>query len=136
MYLPGSSILNIFLSSSVSYCLTSSSSSLQYSLSNSLTNSIVFFKFSLLSQVFFLAVYSFHHTKYLSLPRTFLLFIIFSTSHSSSPLITTSCGVSFFCPSTCDLYYRIQLTLTTGCILIVFSKSNYIVLLEIIAFTL
>ena len=136
MYLPGYSLLNIFLFSSASCHLTFSSSSLLYSLSNSSTNSMAFFKFSLLSQVSSFAVHPFHCTKYLSLPHTFLLFIIFSTSHSSSPSITTGCGVSFLCPSTCNLYHYTRLTLITGCILIVLGNSNLIALLEIIALTL
>ena len=134
VYLLGNSLLNAFLSSFAS-CHLTFSSSLQYFLSNSLTNSIVFFKFSLLSHISSSAVHLFHHTKYLSLPHT-LLFMIFSTSHSSSPSITTSCGASFFCPSICDLYFRTLLTLTTGCILTVLGNSNSIALLEMIAFTL
>ena len=114
MYLPGSSLLNVLLSSFASYHLTSSSSSLWYSFSNSSTNSIAFFRFSLLSHVSSSAVYPFYHTRYLSLPHTFLLFIIFSTFHSSSSSITTGCGTFFFCPSTCDLYLHTLLTLTTG----------------------
>ena len=136
MYLSGNSLLNTFLFSSASCHLTSSSSSLQYSLLNSSTNFIVFLRFSLLSHVSSSAVHPFHRTKYLSLPRTFLLFIIFSTSHSSSPSITTGCGASFLWSSTCDLYHRTQLTLTTGCIFTVVGRSNSIVLLEMIAFTL
>ena len=136
MYLPGNSLLNTFLFSSASCHLTSSSSSLQYSLSNSSTNSIAFFRFFLLSHMSSSAVHPFYHTKYLFLPCTFLLFMIFSTSHSSSPLITTGCGVSFLYPSTCDLYYCTWLMLTTGCILTVLGRSNSITLLEMIAFTL
>ena len=100
------------------------------------TNSIVFFRFSLLFHVSSSAVQPFYRTKYLSLPHTFLLFMIFSTSHSSSPLITTGCGVSFFCSSTCDLYLHTLLTLTTGWMLTILGNSNSIALLEIIAFTL
>ena len=136
MYLSSYSLLNIFLFSSASYCLTSSSSSLLYSLSNSLTNSMAFFKFSLLSQVSSFAVHPFHHTKYLFLSHTFLLFMIFLTSHSSSSSITTGCGISFLCSSTCDLYHYTRLTLITGCILIILGNSNLIALLEIIALTL
>ena len=136
MYLPGNSLLNIFLSSSASCYLTSFSSSLLYSLSNFSTISMVFFKFSLLSHVSSSAVHPFHHTRYLSLPHIFLLFIIFSTSHSSFPSITTGYGTSFFCPSTCDLYLCTLLTLTTRCILTIFDSCNSIALLEIITFTL
>jgi len=136
VYLPGSSLLNILLSSAASCHLTFFSSFLQYFLSNSSTNSIVFFKFFLLSQVSSSTVQPFHHTKYLFCPCTFLLFIIFSTSHFSSSSITTSCSVSFFCLSTCNLYYHTQLIFTTRCILIVLGRSNSITLLETIAFTL
>ena len=100
VYFPGNSLLNTFFSSSLSCRLVSSSSSLPYSFSNSSTRSLAFLRFSLLSQVSSSAVYPFHHTRYLSLPCTCLLFIIFSISHSSSPSITTGCGISFFCPST------------------------------------
>ena len=100
VYFPGNPLLNTLLFSSVSCCLTSSSSSLLYSFSNSSTRSFAFLRFSLLSQVSSSAVHPFHHTRYLSLPHTHLLFIIFSTSHSSSSSITIGCGISFFCPST------------------------------------
>ena len=136
IYLLGSSLLNIFLSFSASCYLTSFSSSIQYSFSNSLTNSIAFFKFSLLSQMSSSAMHPFHCTRYLSLSCTFLLFIIFSTSHSSSSLITTGYGTSFLWPSTCGLYFHTLLTLTTGYILIVLGNSNSMALLEMITFTL
>ena len=100
VYFPGNPLLNTHLFSSVSYHLASSSSSLLYFFSNSSIRSLAFLRFFLLSQVSSSAIHPFHHTKYLSLPRTRLLFIIFSTSHSSSSSITTGCGISFFCPST------------------------------------
>ena len=100
IYFPSNPLLNTLLFSSVFCCLASSSSSLPYSFSNSSTRSLAFLRFSLLSQVSSSAVHPFHRTRYLSLPHTHLLFIIFSTSHSSSPSITTCCGISFFCPST------------------------------------
>ena len=100
VYFPGNPLLYMFFSSSLSCRRVSSSSSLPYSLSNSSTNSLVFLRFSLLSQVSSSAVHPFYCTRYLSLPHTLLLFIIFSTSHSSSLSITTGCGISFFCPST------------------------------------
>ena len=136
MYLSGNSLLTVFLSSSASCYLTSSSLSLLYSFSNSFTSSIAFFKFPLLSYISFSAVYPFCHTRYLSLLRIFLLFMIFSTSHSFSPSITTSYDTSFLCPSPYGLYLHTLLTLTTECILIVLGNSNSITLLEIIAFTL
>ena len=93
IYFPSNSLLNTLLFSSVSCHLASSSSSLPYSFSNSSTRLLAFLRFSLLSQVSSSAVHPFHYTRYLSLPHTCLLFIIFSTSHSSSPFITTSCGI-------------------------------------------
>ena len=91
VYFPGNSLLNTFFSSSISCRLVSSSSSLPYSFSNSSTRSLAFLRFSLLSQVSSSAVNPFYHTKYLSFPRTRLLFIIFFTFHSSSPSITIGC---------------------------------------------
>ena len=135
MYFPGSSLLNAFLSSSVSCCLASSSSALPYSFSNSFTNSLAFLRFSLLSQVFSSAVHPFHHTRYFSLPHTHLLFIIFFTFHSSSS-ITTSCGVSFLCPFTYPIYLLTLLTLTTRCIFTVLGSSNSIAFVKTIDLTL
>ena len=100
MYFPSNSLLNTFFSSSLSCHLVSSSSSLPYSFSNSSTRSLAFLRFSLLSQVSSSAVHPFYRTRYLSLPCTCLLFIIFSTSYSSSSSITMGCGIFFFCPST------------------------------------
>ena len=100
VYFPDNPLLNTFPSSSVSCYLASFSSSLPYSFSNSFTRSLAFLRFSLLSQVSSSAVHPFYCTRYLSFPRIRLLFIIFSTSYSSSPSITTGCGISFFCPST------------------------------------
>jgi len=92
--LSSSSLENIFLFSFSSYCCTSSASSL-YSLSNSLTNSFAFFRFSLLSQVSPSTVYPFYHTKNISFSLTTLLFSIFSTLNSSSPLAITGFGRVF-----------------------------------------
>ena len=100
VYFPGNSLLNTFFSFSISCRLISSSFSLPYFFSYSSTRSLAFLRFSLLSQVSSFAMHPFYCTRYLSPPRTCLLFIIFSTSYSSSSLITTGCGVSFFCPST------------------------------------
>ena len=94
VYFPGNSLLNTFSSFSLS-CYRVSFSSLLYSFSNSSTKSLAFLRFSLLSQVSSSAMHPFHCTRYLSLPRTRLLFIIFSTSHSSSPSIITSCHPFF-----------------------------------------
>jgi len=64
-------------------CHLTSLSSLSYSSSNSFSRSFVFSRFSLLSHVSPSAVNPFHCTKNLSLPLTFLLFRILSTSHFS-----------------------------------------------------
>ena len=120
--LPGSS-LHWNIPFSCSYHATSSISR-QYSFSNSSITSFAFSRFSLPSQVSDSAVNPFQRTKYLSLPLTFLLFSIRSTSHSSSPSIITGAGCSFFCPSTCPTYHRILLTFTTRCIFTVLGSSN------------
>ena len=80
---------------------------------NSATTSFVFSKSFSLSQLLCSAVNSFHHTKYFTIPLTFLLFNIFSTSYSSTPSTSTGFAFSAFCPSTCSLYYTAQLTFTT-----------------------
>ena len=109
----GNSRLNSLSSSSCSCRLSSLSSSL-YSLSNSSTSSFAFSRFSLLSQVSSSAVQPFYLTKNLFFPLTILLFMIFSTSNSSSPSMMTGFGGIFFCPFTCGLQSRTLLTLTTG----------------------
>ena len=123
------------VSSSRSYRATSSMSH-QYSFSNSSIASFAFSKFSLLSQVSDSAINSFHCTKYLSFPLTFLLFSIRSTFHSSSPLIMTGVGYSFFCSSTCSMYRRILLTFTTGYIFTVLGSSNLTAFDDTISLTL
>ena len=75
--------------------------------SNSSNTSLVFPKSSLLSQVSYSAVNLFYRTKYLSTPLIFLLFNIFSISHSLTPSISIGFPSSFFCPSTCSLYRAI-----------------------------
>ena len=117
-------------------CHATSSISYRYSFSNSLIASCTFFKFSLPSHVSDSAVNPFQRTKYLSLPLTFLLFSIRSTSHSSSPSIITGAGCSFFCPSTCPTYHCILLTFTTGCIFTVLGSSNLTAFDDIISLTL
>jgi len=99
-----------------------------YSFSNSLTSSSAFLRFSLPSYVSSFTVYPFQCTKNISFPLTTLLFSIFSTSNSSSSLITIGFGGVFFCPSTWGLYRYTQLTFTTGCILTELSNSNSIAL--------
>ena len=132
--LPGnSSLSNIPFSLS---CWFTSSIFYQYSLSNSLIVSFVFPRFSLPSQVSDSTVNPFHCTRYLSFSLICYLFKIFSTFHSSSPLIITRAGCSLFCPSTCPTYLRILLTLTTRCILIVSGSSNSTAFDNTIFFTL
>ena len=108
MYFPGSSILLYSPFSSTS-CLTTISPH-----SNSLIISSAFFRFSFFSYVSPFAVNSFHLIKYFSTPLIFLLFSIFSTSHSSTPSTSTGFPSSFLCPFICSLYRTILLTLTTG----------------------
>ena len=117
-------------------CLATSSISCRYSFSNSSIASFAFFKFSLPSQVSDSAVNPFQHTKYLSFPLTHRLFRILSTSYSSSPLIITGAGCSFFCPSTCPIYLCILLTFTTGCIFTVLGSSNLTAFDDIISLIL
>ena len=120
--LPSNSpLLNVSFSHS---CLTTSSLSHQYSLSNSSIASCAFFKFSLPFQVSDSTINPFQHTKYLSFPLTHCLFRILSTSYSSSSSIITGAGCFFLCPSTCPTYHRILLTFTTGCTFTVLGSSN------------
>ena len=136
VYLPGNSPLSyIPLSSSLSYCLMSSIS-LLYFFSKSFNASLTFLKFSLPSYVFASNINPFHCTKNFSFALAILLLRIFLTSHSSSPSITTSHGISFFCPSNWSLYLCTLLTLTTRCIFTVLDSSNSITFVEIILFTL
>ena len=132
--LPGNSpLLNI---PSLCSCYATSSISLWYSFSNSSITSCVFFKFSLPSYVFDSTVNPFQCTKYLSFPLTHCLSRILSTSHSSSSSIITGAGCFFLCLSTCPMYHCILLTLTTGCIFIVFGSSNSIAFEDTIFFIL
>ena len=105
-------------------CLLTSSMSLLYSFLYSSIAFLAFSKFSSPSQVSDSAVNPFYHTRYLSFPLIHHLFSIFSTSHFSSPLITTGAGCSFLCPSTCPTYLCILLMLTTECIFIMLGSSN------------
>ena len=120
--LPSNSLLQN-VSFSFFYLLTSSIS-LLYSFSYSLTASFAFFRFSSPFQVSDSDVNPFHCTRYLSLPLICHLFNILSTSYSSSPLIMTGAGCSFLCPFTCPIYLRTLLMFTTGYILIVLGNSN------------
>ena len=117
-------------------CHATSSISRRYSFSNSSIASFAFSKFSLPSQVLDSAVNPLQRTKYLSLPLTFLLFSICSTSYSSSPSIMTGVYCSFFCPSTWPMYLHILLTLTTGCIFTILGNSNLTAFDDTISLTL
>ena len=81
-------------------------------------------------------IYSFHQTRNLSFPCTFLLFKIFSILYSSSLSMTTGCSGTTFWSSTCSLYNHTLFMLTTRCILIVSGNSSLIALVETILFTL
>ena len=123
VYLPDNSLL---LYSFYSCCLTST-----FNLSsNSSTSSFAFSKSSFLSHVSFSTVNPFHHTKYFSTPLTFLLFSILSTSHSLTPSISIGFPSFLFYPPTCFLYHTIQLTFTTGCILIEVGSRNLTTLVD------
>ena len=74
---------------------------------NSSNTSLVFPKSFSLFQVSCSAVNLFHCTKYLSTLLIFLLFNIFSIFHSLTPSISIGFPSSFFCLSTCFLYYTI-----------------------------
>ena len=74
--------------------------------SNSAITFFVFSKSSF-SQLLCFIINLFHHTKYFITSFIFLLFKIFSTSHSSTLSTSTSFTSSTFCPSTCFLYYTI-----------------------------
>ena len=75
--------------------------------SNFSNTSLMFPKSSLFFHVLLSTINPFHHTKYFSTPLIFLLFNIFSTSHSLTPSTSTGLPSSFFCPSTCSLYRTI-----------------------------
>ena len=112
--LPGNSpLLNVSFSF---FYLLISSMSLLYSFSNSSITSFAFPRFSFPSQVSDSTINPFYCTRYLFFSLNHCLFNILSTSHSSSPLIVTGAGCSFFCPSTCPMYLCILLMFTTGCI--------------------
>ena len=109
------------------FCLLTSTLNLPLNLS---TNSLAFPKSSSLFHVLFSAVNPFYYTKYLSIPRIFLLFSIFSISHSLTPSTSIGFPAFFFCPSTCFLYYTIQLMFMTGWILIEVGSHNLTALVD------
>ena len=101
IYFPGNSILlyssfSLFFSTTLSWCLISTPNLP----SKSFTNSFAFFKSSSFSQISLSAVNPFYHTKYLSTSLIFLLFNIFSTSHSLTPSTSTGFPSSLFCSFT------------------------------------
>ena len=67
---------------------------------NSVTSSFMFSKSSSLSQLLYSIINSFHYTRYFIASLIFLLFSIFSTSHSLAPSTSTSFTSSFFYPLT------------------------------------
>ena len=81
--------------------------------SNSFIASLAFPRFSSLSHMSYSTVNLFYHTKYFATPLIFLLFKIFSTSHSLTPSTSIGFTSPFFCLSTCSLYCTIRLTFTT-----------------------
>ena len=123
MYFPGSSPLLKSLSSVIFIfsCLLTSIFILP---SNSSNTSLTFPKSSLFYHISLSAINPFQHTRYLSIPLIFLLFNIFSTSYSLTPSTSIGFPSFFFCPPTCSLYHTIQLTFTTGWILIKIGSRN------------
>ena len=108
-----SSILGFFfisLPTSTFSCHLTSVFNLSLNLS---TNSFVFSKSFPFSHISFSTVNPFQHTKYLSTSHIFLLFNIFSISHSSTSSTLIGFPSSFFCPFTCSLYCTTQLIFTT-----------------------
>ena len=103
---PSSSLLLKSLSfaiSNLSYLLTSTF----ILLSNSSNAFFVCSRFSLFSHVSCSTVNPFHLTKYFSTSLIFLLFKIFSTSHSLALFTLISFPSFFFCSPTCSLYCTI-----------------------------
>ena len=95
--------------SSLSYHLTS----VFIFFSNLFTNFFVFSKFFSFSHILFSAINPFQCTKYFITSFTFLLFNIFSISHSSILSTSTSFGSFTFHPFTDSLYLIILLKFTT-----------------------
>ena len=106
VYLPNNSFLlnSLFSTISILSCLLTSAF---IHSSNSFNASFVFSKFFLFSHMFCSTVNPFHCIRYLSTPLIFLLFNIFSISHSLTPSISIGFPSSFLCPPTCSLYYTI-----------------------------
>ena len=99
-------------------------------LSNSSNTFLTFSKSSFFSQVSCSAINLFYRTKYFPTPLIFLLFNIFSISHSSTPSTSIGFLFSFFYPSTCSLYHTIRLTFTTKWILIEVGSHNLTALVD------
>ena len=123
MYFPDNSpLLKSFFSILSNFsCLLTSTLILP---SNSSTASLAFPRSSSLSHISCSAINPFQCTKYFSTPLIFLLFKIFSISYSLTPSTSIGFASSFFCPSTCSLYYTIQLMFTTRWILIEVGRCN------------
>ena len=126
---PGNSPLLKSLSFAISSfsCLLTSAFILP---SNSSNAFLAFLKASLFSYVSYSTINLFYHTKYLFTPLIFLLFNIFSTSHSSTPSTLIGLPSSLFCPSTCSLYCTIRLMFTTRWILIEVGSHNLTALVD------
>ena len=91
----------LFSASSNFFCLLTSASNLS---SNSATISFIFSKSSSFSQLSCSTMNFFCHIKYFTTLLTFLLFNIFSTSHSLTSSTSTSFTFSTFCFLICSLY--------------------------------
>ena len=109
---PGNSPLLKSFSSAISIfsCLLTSTFILPL---NSFTNSLACSRSFFLSYISLSAMNLFYHTKYFLTPLIFLLFNIFSTSHSSTPSTSIGFSSSFFYSSTCSLYCTIRLMFIT-----------------------
>ena len=103
IYFPSNSSFLKSLSSTksnFSCCFTST-----FILSSNSATSFTFFKSSFFLYESCSAINLFHHTRYLTISLTFLLFSIFSIFFSSTPSTSTGFTSSAFYSSTCSLYY-------------------------------
>ena len=98
-------------------------------LSNSATISFTFSKSFSLFQLLCFVIDLFYYTKYFIISLIFL-FNIFFTFYSSTPSSSTGFTSFIFCPSTYFLYHTIQLTSTTGWILIEVGSYNLTILVD------
>ena len=103
VYFPSNSPLLKSFSSIISNLLTSA----LILPSNFSIASLVFSRSSFLFHVLCSTINPFYHTRYFSISYTFLLFNIFSTSHSLISFTLIGFTSSFFCLFTCSLYCTI-----------------------------